>query len=114
MQDHNLIIVINTFNSSIEANIAKSKLDAYGIPCFLTEENMANLYPGANALMNFSVRLHILKEDEERARSLMEEKNFDILDDTVMLCPACRSTNIERDFPKQLSNGLASSLKILF
>lgn len=114
MQGPNSIIVLNTFNSSIEANIAKSKLDAYGIPCFLTEENMANLYPGASALMNFSVRLHILEEDEERARHIMTEMNLDTPDDTVMLCPACRSNNILRDFPKKLTMSFMSELRFLF
>jgi hypothetical protein len=113
MQDHNSIIVLNTFNSSIEANIAKSKLDAYGIPCFLTEENMANLYPGASTLMNFSVRLHILGDDEEHARHIMTEMNLNTLDDTV-LCPACRSNNILRDFPKKLTMSFISELRFLF
>ena len=39
------IVVFRHFDIAIDAHIAKSKLDAYGIPCFLTEENMANLYP---------------------------------------------------------------------
>ncbi|MEO5976965.1 MAG: DUF2007 domain-containing protein [Chryseolinea sp.] len=114
MQDHNLIIVLNTFNSSIDANIAKSKLDAYGIPCFLTEENMANLYPGASTLMNFNVRLHILQEDEESARHIMAEMNLDVSDDTVMQCPACRSNNVHRDFPKKLTTSFFSELRFLF
>lgn len=113
MQDHNSIIVFDTFNSSIDANIAKSKLDAYGIPCFLTEENMANLYPGANSLMNFSVRLHILQQDEDRARQIMEKK-LNVMDDTVMVCPVCCSINIERDFPKKLTLSFGSALRILF
>jgi hypothetical protein len=46
MQDRDDIIVFQGFDNVIEANITKSKLDAYGVPCFLTEENMASLYPG--------------------------------------------------------------------
>jgi len=59
MTERDEIIVLRKFETSIEANIVKSKLDAYGIPCFLTEENMANLYPGSSSLMNFNVRLHL-------------------------------------------------------
>ena len=46
------IVVLMNFRESISANIVKNKLDAYGVPCFLTEENLSNLYPGASALMN--------------------------------------------------------------
>jgi hypothetical protein len=37
MQEHDDIIVFQKLDNAIEANIVKSKLDAYGIPCFLTE-----------------------------------------------------------------------------
>ena len=54
MTERDDIIVFRKFETSIDANIVKSKLDAYGIPCFLTEENMANLYPGASTLIDIS------------------------------------------------------------
>jgi len=114
MQDHDDIIVFQKFDNAIEANIAKSKLDAYDIPCFLTEENMANLYPGASNLMNFSVRLHLFGHDAERARQIMAENNLRVDDDSITLCPRCHSSNIERDFPKKLTLTFASSLRYLF
>ncbi len=69
--EHEEIIVYKRFSDAIEANIAKSKLDAHDIPCFLTGEHMASLYPGQR-LIPFDVRLHIFKKDRDRvARILM-------------------------------------------
>ncbi|HEX6889998.1 MAG TPA: DUF2007 domain-containing protein [Chryseolinea sp.] len=114
MQDRDDIVVLQRFDNVIEANIAKSKLDAYGVPCFLTEENMASLYPGASNMMNSNVRLHIFLHDAERARQVMGENALTIEDDTVVRCPKCRSKNIERDFPKKLTESFLASFQYLF
>ena len=114
MQDRDDIIVFQGFDNVIEANIAKSKLDAYGVPCFLTEENMASLYPGASNMMNSNVRLHIFGHDRERVRQIMSENALTVDDDTTLRCPKCRSKNIERDFPKKLTVSFLSSLQYLF
>ena len=114
MQDRDDIIVFKRYDTVIEANIAKSKLDAYGVPCFLTEETMANLYPGANKMMNSHVRLHIFSQDADRARQVMAENNLTVDDDSPLQCPHCRSKNIERDFPKSLTTSFLPSLQYLF
>ena len=114
MQHHDEIIVFKKYDNAIDANIAKSKLDAYGIPCFLTEENMANLYPGASNLMNFSVRLHLFGYDVDRAMQIMSENNLRVDDEFVVVCPRCSSRNYERDFPKKLTLEFMSSLRYLF
>jgi hypothetical protein len=108
------IIVFRKFETSIEANIVKAKLDAYGTPCFLTEENMANLYPGASSLMNFNVRLHLFAYDLERAQHILEENHLELDDESVTKCPKCNSRRIERDFPKKFSLSLAAALNTLF
>jgi len=74
------IVVFRKFENSIEANIVKTKLDAFGIPCFLTEENLSNLYPG-QSFMLFHVRLHLFAADVERANQIMQENNLSINDD---------------------------------
>lgn len=64
------VIVLAAYPSVIEANLAKTKLDAYGIPCFLTDEYLASLYP----LTYFTagqVRLHIFQDDLEQAREVL-------------------------------------------
>lgn len=66
------IVVLRDFDTSIEANIARTKLEAYGVPCFLTEENMANLYPG-QGLLAFTVRLHVFESDRARATEILSQ-----------------------------------------
>lgn len=112
--EDNQIVVFRAFRDAISANIVKSKLDAFGIPCFLTEENLSNLYPGASALMNSQVRLHLFLRDVEPATQVLSESNLVLQDDTVMRCPACQSTNIERDFPRRLSKNTLSALRYIF
>jgi DNA-directed RNA polymerase subunit RPC12/RpoP len=100
MDNRDEIVVLGEFQTSIEANIVKSKLDAYGIPCFLTEENMANL--------------HLFSRDVERAKHILEENHLVLDDDSVIRCPRCKSRKLERDFPKKFSLTFASALNTLF
>jgi len=66
------IIVYHAYDTLINANLAKTKLDAYGVPCFLTEENL--LYPFRND--NFSgVRLHVFENDISRVKEILTEEN---------------------------------------
>ena len=67
------IIVFRQFENSIEASIVKTKLDAYGIPCFLSDENIAGLYP-LHSFRQLGVRLHLFACDAERARQILEER----------------------------------------
>jgi hypothetical protein len=75
---------------------------------------MASLYPGASNMMNSNVRLHIFGHDVERARQVMNENALSVNDDSILQCPTCRSKNIERDFPKKLTESFWSSLRYLF
>lgn len=72
MHKSDTIIVFRKYDSAIDANLAKTKLDAYGIPCFLTEENLNNLYPLHNVPL-FGVRLHIFSNDAELAEQVLNE-----------------------------------------
>lgn len=70
--DEKKIVVFGTYASAIDANLAKTKLDAYGIPCFLSDENLASLYP--LSYFEFGhVRLHIFEEDTERVKEVLAE-----------------------------------------
>ncbi len=93
------IIVYRHFETAIDANIIKSKLDAFGIPCFLTEENLANLYPNVGYhMMAITVRLHLFEEDVAAADKILEESPLSVDDnDLVTHCPRCKSNKIEKD-----------------
>ncbi len=80
MEELDEIVVFRSFENAIAANIAKTKLDAYGVPCFLTEENLANLYPFQNFLA-MGVRLHLFAKDVEWAKSVLTENNLSINDE---------------------------------
>jgi len=68
------IIVYQAYDTVMQANLAKTKLDAYGVPCFLTEENFTGLYPLRNDIFP-GVRLHIFENDTERVREILLEEN---------------------------------------
>ena len=101
----NDIIVFQHFDNAIEANIAKTKLDAYGVPCFLTEENMAGLYPG-QSLYAFNIRLHLFASDRERALQILAGKNLSVDNEGTSVCPRCHSRRITRDYPKKVADTL--------
>lgn len=90
------IIVIQQFNNLIEANIAKTKLDAYDVPCFLTDENFVNLYPIQNDIFP-GVRLCIFEKDEEQAREVLKENNLHASSHDIVKCPHCQSASVVRD-----------------
>lgn len=98
MEENDQIIVFRKYDSSIDANLAKTKLDAHGIPCFLTEENLTNLYPLQNLLL-FGVRLHIFSSDLQSAEGVLN----DTIQDRTLICPACRSHNLTFQFSEKLS-----------
>lgn len=107
------IIVFKQFENAIEANIVKTKLDAYGVPCFLTEENLANLYPGQHFNV-FNIRLHLFAKDKERAMQIADESNLMLDDEQIATCPQCRSNKLEHYFPKKLTSKLSSWASFLF
>lgn len=70
MEEANKIVVFQAFDTAIEANLAKTKLDAYGIPCFLSGEAFMNVYPIRNEFFP-GVRLHIFENDRPRALEIL-------------------------------------------
>lgn len=69
------IIVFKKYESVMAANLAKTKLDAYGIPCFLTNETVSSLYP-LPYMKGMEVCLHIFESDRMRVQELMEQESF--------------------------------------
>ena len=74
MEEVNKIVVFQAFDTAIEANLAKTKLDAYGIPCFLSGEAFMNVYPIRNEFFP-GVRLHIFENDRPRALEILSALN---------------------------------------
>jgi hypothetical protein len=102
------IVVFKAFDSVVEANLAKTKLDAYGIPCFLTDENFVGLYPIRNEVFP-GVRLHIFERDFDQVGEILAEVPFE------RRCPNCGSTNIsweltEKDRPMRIITAITSGI----
>lgn len=107
------IIVFQAYDTVMEANLAKTKLDAYGIPCFLTNENFVNLYPIRNTVFP-GVQLHIFEIDSEQVRETLTPTT-----DQVLVCPHCGSQNIRQEVVNkhwvvQLITILLASLAMFF
>jgi hypothetical protein len=68
------IIIYQAYDTVIAANLAKTKLDAYGIPCFLTEENFTGLYPLRNDIFP-GVRLHIFEKDRDEVNQILSDES---------------------------------------
>lgn len=84
------IIVFQAYDNVVEANLAKTKLDAYGIPCFLTDENLTSLYPVRMGIFP-GVRLHIFEKDFDDVKSLLEEG----IEMKNITCAKCGSNQYE-------------------
>src|SRR5690606_41102529 len=86
------IIVLQRFETVIEANIARTKLEAQDIPCFLTEENLTNM---TNHLLSGGIRLHIFDHDAERAKQIVVGDCLSpSYEDDLISCPRCHSRKI--------------------
>ena len=84
------IIVYEAYDTVMMANLAKTKLDAYGVPCFLTEENFTGWYPFRNQIFP-GVRLHIFEKDLESVKEILAEIRMET-DPTT--CPQCAGQNV--------------------
>lgn len=111
MEDVNdKIIVFDAYDTVVAANLVKTKLDAFGIPCFLTDEYITSLYPIRNDIFP-GIRLYIFQQDLQRAKEIMSDIN-----PIIRRCPECRSKAIEHVPRKRtLTDWLAIiSLGIIF
>jgi hypothetical protein len=90
MESQEKIIVFDAYDTVIKASLVKTKLDAYGIPCFLTEENFTSWYPFRNDIFP-GVRLHIFEKDADRVKELLDVNH---LDADPILCTNCNSKNV--------------------
>ncbi len=92
------IIVFEAYDTVMAANLVKTKLDAYGIPCFLSDENFVGLYPIRNELFP-GVRLHIFEYDKQRVADILNEGQASNLEKLV--CPNCGNDKIEFEMSKK-------------
>jgi DNA-directed RNA polymerase subunit RPC12/RpoP len=106
------IIVFESYDTVMTANLVKTKLDAYGIPCFLSDENFVGLYPIRNDLFT-GVRLHIFEKDRARVKEIVGDQHDH--EEEKISCPYCQSQRIvlkssKKGFLQELYASLLSGL----
>ncbi|WP_165370526.1 putative signal transducing protein [Hymenobacter persicinus] len=95
------IVLLESFADPITAHLAKGRLEAEQIPCFLTNENLVSLnrlYGPASG----GVRLHVREQDAPAAAEILRYETVPMTvaraDDTPpadeLHCPACDSTDV--------------------
>lgn len=112
MEETEKIIVLKSFDNPIDASLAKSKLDAYGIPCFLSEENLGNLYPIQNPRFS-GVRLHLFEHDVEQAKQVLDDTLL-VSSEERMRCPRCGSAQVDVDFSRKALSKIHSLIAAIF
>lgn len=110
MNQEDRIVVFREFDSAIQANIIKAKLDAFDIPCFLTDEN--NPYP-SHSIISHGVRLHVFHEDIDHINAILEEQNLHVSEESIM-CPKCGSNHIENVTSNRILNTIRNAFSHLF
>lgn len=90
------LVTIATYNLPQQLIIAKAKLEANGIECFVKDELTAQVH---NFLSNAigGVKLQVLESDANKARKILLERNDLKADysESKLKCPNCESGNID-------------------
>ena len=103
------IIVFDSYYEPLAAHLARTKLEAAGIPCFLTNENLVSLNrmysPAAGG-----VRLHIYARDAAQAAEVLREPvvmqavrggQAEPAPADALTCPRCGSADVATDAAAQ-------------
>lgn len=65
-------IIIETYQTMMEAMYAKDALEQNGISAFISDENMVQLYPMFSSPIG-GVKLHIFEADKERVLEILAD-----------------------------------------
>lgn len=84
---------LTTCNNLIDAYMLKHMLENEGIPCFLHNEQTANLLPSHTGIYHVGVMVMIHERDAEEALRLLNQYD----EKKALVCPRCSSGNIVAD-----------------
>jgi Zn finger protein HypA/HybF involved in hydrogenase expression len=95
-------VTVATFTTSAEAHLAKIKLDAADIQCFVDNEN--NLYSPPFGY----VRLRVWEKDREEALAILgleaaSDEETDA-DEIAVVCPYCKSDSVHYGINRDKTN----------
>lgn len=90
----NKLITYKTFDTPIQANLIKSKLEAYGIEAYVFDENLITLNQFYN-LAAGGIKLKIKDCDIERVHEILKEEDHLVENEvSEITCPNCGSGNV--------------------
>jgi len=98
------IIVLDSYYEPLAAHLARTKLEAAGIPCFLTNENLVSLNRMYSPVAG-GVRLHVYQRDAAQAAEVLRELPVmqavpgGLAEPTATTeqCPRCGSVEVSYD-----------------
>ena len=98
--------MFDSYYEPLAAHLARTKLEAAGIPCFLTNENLVSLNRMYSPVAG-GVRLHIYQRDADRAAEVLREppvmqavrggQATPLPDTEALTCPRCGSPEVTFD-----------------
>ena len=99
-------IVLNSYNTYIDAHIAKGVLEEQGIESWLKDENTVTIDPILTNAVG-GIKIMVAKQDGQRAWDILQELKKE--QRAAIVCPKCGSHNIELvSTPRKAINWLSS------
>ncbi|HTD40918.1 MAG TPA: DUF2007 domain-containing protein [Mucilaginibacter sp.] len=80
MQKEDEIVTFQTYYNPMEAEIIRTKLEANGIPCFITDESLGVLYPVYNQ-GGGGIKLKVFARDIEKCKEILADESSPSDDD---------------------------------
>ncbi|HTB52767.1 MAG TPA: hypothetical protein VK718_08325 [Ferruginibacter sp.] len=80
------LVTIRTFNDYFSANVTLTKLQAYGLECYLKDENTVTIDPLLTNAIG-GIKLAVKEKDETEARILLKQFDVEYMEATA--CPKC-------------------------
>ena len=100
------VVFLESYYEPMAANLARTRLEAAGIPCFLSNENLVSMLPLYSPITG-GVRLHVRLADAETALEVLREVpvplatgpdiasfEADAPDPVTPRCPRCGSSDV--------------------
>lgn len=97
---HVSLVTLRTFDTAMDANLLKSRLESEGIMCFLFDENTLTMQPLLGMAMG-GIKLKVAKSELERALHIVEQLDSEPWrkeDNTILTCPRCDSADLYSGF----------------
>jgi hypothetical protein len=91
------LVLVKTFDNSIDAHILIAKLESEDIKCYLVDENIMSVNPLFNIAVG-GIKVKINEKDVEKVRTILsdiETVPYTNEQDEVISCPVCASTELD-------------------